>query len=188
MKKLPILESASSPRVTLRPATLEDIEDLRVWKNANKQWFFFKGDITVGQQQEWFKGYLSRDDEALFIVEHEGVKAGTLGVRFPDAERADIFNVIAAPGMAGKGLMKAALTMLCTHVAAKKTKNIGCLVLKGNPAAKFYESCGFKKTEEEKIHDIFALDAAAFKPVEYTATLLPVGVSNDTQTKPEKGS
>lgn len=152
-----VLESASQPRVRLRPAGPEDLEDLRAWKNANKQWFFFKGEITPGMQKEWFAQYLKLKDDVLFIVEHAGKKAGTLGVRILPNGSADIYNVIAAPDAKGKGVMKIALKTLCAHVAAAKTKKIGCLVLKGNPAAKFYEACGFRKTGEESIHDIFTL-------------------------------
>lgn len=152
MKSL-ILEPASTPKVRLRPAEAGDLEDLRLWKNANKRWFFFKGDITPAMQKEWFEGYLKRADDALFLVEREGRKVGALGIRLKNGAY-DVYNVLAAPGESGKGYMKAAMTALCARFADRP---LGCLVLKGNPAAKFYEACGFRRAGGDEIHDAYEL-------------------------------
>lgn len=152
-----ILESAAEPRVRLRGAGPGDLEELRLWKNANKRWFFFKGDITPAMQKEWFEGYLKRPDDVLFIVESGGRKVGTLGVRVKEG-RYDVYNVVAAPGESGKGYMKAALSAVCARFSDKP---LGCLVLKGNPAAKFYEACGLRRAGGDEIHDAFVLGGRA---------------------------
>ncbi|UPT73678.1 MAG: GNAT family N-acetyltransferase [Elusimicrobiota bacterium] len=156
MKSL-LLESASQPKVRLRPVGPGDLEELRLWKNANKRWFFFKGDITPAMQKEWFEQYLKRADDVLFIVEDGGRKLGTLGIRLKDGAY-DVYNVVAAPSEAGKGYMKSALTALCARF---KNRPVGCLVLKGNPAAKFYEACGFRRAGGDDIHDAFVWGGAA---------------------------
>lgn len=168
MDKSLVVETPIAPRVRLRAVGPEDLEDLRTWKNANKQWFFFKGDITPGMQKEWYESYLERADDLLFIVEHAGGKAGAMGFRILDNGSADVYNVVAAPGAAGRGLMKAAMILLCSRIAATRTKDIGCLVLKGNPAAAYYGRCGFVRTGGEPIHDIFTLDWPRFEPVAFT--------------------
>jgi RimJ/RimL family protein N-acetyltransferase len=153
-----VLESRTDPRVRLRPVGPGDLEDLRLWKNANSRWFFFKDEITPAMQKEWYAAYLKRPDDVMFIVEHGGKKAGTMGYRILEKVRADAYNIIAAPGARGKGLMKAAMRLMCDHIAATRTKDIGCLVLKGNPAAAYYETCGFRKTAGDEIHDVFTLE------------------------------
>jgi len=149
--------SPAEPRVRLRSAGPDDLEQLRLWKNSAKAGFFFKGEIDATMQKAWFAAYLERPGDYMFIVEHEGRKAGCLGFRLENGA-ADIYNVIAAPGSEGKGLMAAALRLMCSHIGMQHTKKIGCLVLKGNPALAFYESCGFRAAEDRGDHTVLTLD------------------------------
>lgn len=154
-----VMDSRTEPRVRLRPAGPDDLEQLRLWKNANSRWFFFKGEITPAIQKEWYAAYVKRSDDIMFVVEHDGKKAGVMGYRILQDGRADVYNIIAAPGFEKKGLMKAAMLLMCTHLSEMRVKSIGCLVLKGNPAAAYYEACGFRRTGADEIHDIFTLEA-----------------------------
>lgn len=158
-KETVVLDSRTDPRVRLRPAGPDDLEDLRKWKNANSKWFFFKGEITPAMQKEWYAAYLKRPDDIMFVVEHAGKKAGVMGFRILETGAADVYNIIAAPGAAGKGLMKAAMLLMCSYIAENRTKKIGCLVLKGNPAQEYYKACGFRRTGEDEIHDVFTLES-----------------------------
>lgn len=158
-KETVVLDSRTDPRVRLRPAGPGDLEQLRLWKNANSKWFFFKGEITPAMQNEWYAAYVKRPDDIMFVVEYAGEKVGVMGYRMLENGRADVYNIIAAPGAAGKGLMKAAMLLMCSYIARARTKNIGCLVLKGNPAQEYYKSCGFRRTGEDEIHDVFTFEA-----------------------------
>jgi len=162
-----VVEAEIEPLVRLRAIGRPDIEDLRVWKNSAKAGFFFKGEINELMQKAWFAGYLSRKDDFMFIVEHEGKKAGCLGFRL-EKGRADVYNVIAAPGMGGKGLMTAAMRILCSYIGARHTKNIGCVVLKGNEALKYYDRCGFWISGSGADRDILTLNWDSFRPVKIT--------------------
>ena len=153
--------SPAEPRVSLRAVEPRDLDDLRVWKNANKKGFFFQGDITPEMQKDWFASYLQRPDDFMFVVEHEGRKAGCMGFRLQKDGSADAYNIIAAPGGAGKGLMKAAMRLMCAHIASHHTRDIGCLVVKGNPAVSFYEHCGFKVVGDGGRHHILKLAPGA---------------------------
>jgi RimJ/RimL family protein N-acetyltransferase len=158
------LSSPEEPRVRLRAAAQGDLAELRAWKNVNKAGFFFKGDITEQMQQEWFDSYRKRPEDFMFIVEHEGAKAGCMAVRrMPDGS-VDAYNMIVAPGFAGKGLMRAAMRVMCSWAAASLGKDIGCLVLKGNPALRYYQACGYRVVGDGGDHDVLKLDWTLFKP------------------------
>ncbi len=159
MNRALTIASPAEPRVLLRAAGTDDLDDLRRWKNAAKTGFFFKGEINEQMQGAWFAAYLERQNDYMFVIEHEGKKVGCLGFRL-DKGAADVYNVIAAPGATGKGLMTAAMLLLCSHIGEHHTKNIGCLVLKGNEALAYYERCGFRITGNGKDHDILTLDWA----------------------------
>lgn len=160
MRRSLVVEADLEPSIRLRTINRDDIEDLRAWKNAAKAGFFFQGEINDLMQKAWFAGYLERTDDYMFVVERDGKKAGCLGFRL-EKGAADIYNVIAAPGEGGRGTMTAAMKLLCSYIANHHTKQIGCLVLKGNAARGFYERCGFKITGEGKGHDILTLDWTA---------------------------
>lgn len=161
------LTALSEPRVSLRAAGPGDLDELRVWKNANKTSFFFQGEITPAMQSEWYEGYRKRPDDFMFIVEHEDAKAGCMGFRLLESGAADTYNMIAASEAKGKGLMKAAMLVMCSHIAARHTKDIGCLVMKGNPAVSYYEHCGYKVVGEADDHHILKLDWTRSSPIPY---------------------
>lgn len=160
------LTARSEPRVTLRAAAPGDLEDLRAWKNANKAGFFFQKEITPEMQKEWYASYLKRPDDHMFIVEHEGKKAGCMAFR-AEGGAVDAYNIIASPEGAGKGLMKAAMALMCSYAAEKYTRNIGCLVLKDNPAVGYYRACGFSVIGDGGDHRVFKLVWSKKLPVPY---------------------
>ena len=59
----------SYKRVLLRPLEEKDIEELRVLRNKNQQYFNSTAEITPEQQKAWFKRYLEKDDDCMFAVE-----------------------------------------------------------------------------------------------------------------------
>lgn len=161
------LRASTPPAVSLRAAGPGDLEDLRAWKNANTAAFFFKEQITPEMQKQWYEGYRARPGDHMFIVEHEGAKAGCMGFRTMKDGAVDTYNMIAAPAAKGKGLMKAAMLVMCSYIAARHGRDIGCLVVLGNPAVKYYESCGYKVVGQDEGHHVLKLDWSRFQPVPY---------------------
>lgn len=137
----------SAGPVTLRTIGPEDLEDLRRWKNENKQAFFFQETITPQMQTKWFEGYLKRPDDVMFVVEAGGLKAGCMGYRL-EGGAADVYNIIGAPEGRGKGWLGLAMRLMCEHIRAKHTPRIGCRVVKGNPAVEWYRKLGFRVASE----------------------------------------
>jgi RimJ/RimL family protein N-acetyltransferase len=79
----------------------------------------------------------------------------------------DVYNIIGAPAAAGKGLMKAAMALMCSYAADKYTRNIGCLVLKNNPAVGYYKACGFSIIGDGGDHHVFKLVWSSKLPAPY---------------------
>lgn len=159
-----LIASPAFPGLRLRAAGPGDLEDLRRWKNANVAGFFFKGEITEGMQARWFEEYRGRPNDFMFIVEKDGLKAGCMGFRLLEDGSADTYNMIVDPAAKGRGIMKAAMILMCSHIAGR-TKDIGCLVLKGNPAVGYYEHCGYRITGDGGDHHMLKLDWEKFRPV-----------------------
>ncbi len=167
MNRLFRLTAASSPPVSLRTIGPGDLEELRNWKNANKQAFFFKDEISPAMQKAWFEGYRARPEDFMFVVESGGRKAGCMGFRL-QGPAADCYNIIGLPEAAGKGILRAAMTLMCSYIRGEHAALPGCRVLKANPAVGWYEKCGYRVVGEASDHFRLELDAARFKPCAYS--------------------
>jgi len=154
------------PAVQLRTIEPRDLEDLRRWKNAARAAFFFKEEITPAGQQAWFQGYLARPLDFMFMAEACHLDAGCLGFRILDGA-ADAYNIIGAPAGRGRGLMSAAMRLMCSYILAEHSRTVACLVLKDNPAAAWYRKCGYRIAEERTDHYKMELDLSVFTPCAY---------------------
>jgi len=150
--------------VTLQTIAESDCENLRQWKNANRFSFFFQEIITPEQQAQWFRGYLGRENDYMFIVQREGLSVGCMGFRMLE-HNADIYNVIrASPLPSGKGSMSHAMRLICSFLVAGFSSEISARVLRSNPAIQWYRKNGFR---EAAVHDTFVemkLDLVHFRP------------------------
>jgi ribosomal protein S18 acetylase RimI-like enzyme len=151
LKRLPhILPDPGDSTVRLRLAETADAELLRVWKNANKHAFFYKQDIPPQQQAEWFRNYLERPDDHLYLVEERTDVAfepvGVLGARLIEGT-VDIYNVIRGRHTGGKANMGRALRVLLDAIDAHYREPISCKVLSDNPANAWYMRHGFAIAE-----------------------------------------
>ncbi|MBI3551237.1 MAG: GNAT family N-acetyltransferase [Elusimicrobia bacterium] len=168
-ERFAIATAAGTPAVALRAIAEEDLEDLRLWKNANRAGFFFQEVISREMQTKWFEGYLERPHDRMFLVESGPLRAGCMGFRML-AGAADCYNIIAAPQARGKGLLGGAMRLLCSYIAAEHTARIGCRVLKGNPAVDWYRKCGYRIAGEREDHFEMELDLDRFKSCAYEKT------------------
>jgi len=155
----------SSGPITLRSIGEADLENLRSWKNANRQAFFFKDEITPEGQRAWFQSYLGRPNDYMFVVEAEGRPVGCMGFRL-EPVAADCYNIIGAPQGTGRGLMTHAMKTLCSYILKEHTPRLGCKVLKANPAVGWYQKCGYAIVSDAADYHQMNLDPA-FKAVEY---------------------
>ncbi len=165
MKARLVLEGPSLD-VSLRSIDESDLEDLRVWKNANRRAFFFKDEITPEMQRRWYEGFLARPDDHMFVVEWENLKAGCMGFRLLGGA-ADCYNIIGTPQATGRGVLRRAMTLMCSFIAAEHTREIGCKVLCGNPAVGWYQKCGFSIAEDKGDYYQMRLDWYVFSPCAY---------------------
>jgi RimJ/RimL family protein N-acetyltransferase len=159
LKDTLILEVRSQPGLRLRSAALGDAQRLRLWKNANRRGFFFKGEITPEGQLEWMRRYFERDGDYMFVVEHAGEPIGCMAFRLVDGA-ADVYNVILGNReFEGRGLMSAAFREMLAF-ARRRAGVVGLKVLKDNPAIRFYERNGFAVNADHGDHLDMTLDWA----------------------------
>ena len=155
MKRLPsIIPGPKDTRVRLRLAELEDRENLRVWKNLHKQFYFHKADITPEQQLVWFTSYLERPDDHVYMVEEEErgtwAAVGVVVARLlPDQNAVDLYNIMrGARTAAERTNMGEALRTLCRAARLAYPQPITCKVLSDNPALGWYARIGFVVAED----------------------------------------
>jgi hypothetical protein len=160
-----IVKNTDHPDMRLRMIDIGDIEDLREWKNANKNSFFLRQDITPEQQGSWYASFRERADDFMFVVEQlSGVtwnKIGCMGFRYLADERCvDGYNIIRARkvGDASFSMSDAFRTMLAFADSEYPDQPIRVKVLIGNPAVAWYERNGFKTVEEEDGYFLMEVD------------------------------
>ncbi len=137
-------------KVSLRLITIDNLENLRQWKNDHREFFFFKGEITSEQQREWFDKYQERPNDYMFIVLADNIEIGCIGIRLIDGIW-DLYNVILAlTEYGGKGLMSRALMDIVHFANLQNFVSITSKVLKKNPAVSWYRKNGFVIISEKE--------------------------------------
>jgi len=143
---------AVSEGVVLRPIDVSDLESLREWKNANRERFFHRQEISTAQQEEWFLAFQSRPDDHMFVVESDGIRLGCMGYRII-GDDIDFYNIIRGSTDTGAGLMREAFLKLvaeaCNQYPGRRRR---VLVLADNPAISWYQKCGFVQIAFEGDH------------------------------------
>ena len=79
--------------IILKSIQIDDIEKIRIWKNENKNSFFYKKDISKPEQLVWFKKYIKTVDDYIFIIKYLVETVGCIGFRKIEND-IDIYNVI----------------------------------------------------------------------------------------------
>lgn len=164
MKKNFSITSKELPEVVLRTIEIRHQDNLRKWKNDNREWFFYKEVIPAPSQLEWFNNYLSREKDFMFIVKTEMSEIGCMGIR-ELAGRWDLYNVILGlPEYAKKGIMSRALKLMCSFACKLMPVPITAKVIINNPAIRWYSRNAFliKNTFNEFVE--IELDLSRFVP------------------------
>src|SRR4030042_7081610 len=92
MNRLFSLISDEYPDVILCAIQWGDQENLRNWKNDNRDSFFYQELITPAAQQKWFEMYLRRDEDFMFLIRSGRLNIGCIGFRFRATNWA-VYNV-----------------------------------------------------------------------------------------------
>jgi ribosomal protein S18 acetylase RimI-like enzyme len=127
----------------LRAVGLADQDLLRAWRNANRAAFFETAVVDENRQQRWFRGYLGRADDFLFLVMAGDAPVGCVGVRLVD-DGWDVYNVIRGVGTAAsRGFMGRGLRMAVAFARGRRDLPVTAVVLAANPAVAWYARQGF---------------------------------------------
>jgi RimJ/RimL family protein N-acetyltransferase len=138
------LVSKSNNNVILRSIVQSDIEDLRIWKNDHRKYFFYQELIDSEQQKKWFSQYQKRKNDFMFMIQFKNCYVGCMGFRLLN-NYADIYNVILGrKEYLGKHIMSHALQMMISFILDKYSNNVTAKVLVTNPAFKWYQKNNFK--------------------------------------------
>lgn len=129
---------------TIRLIEKKDLDKLRLWKNANKNRFFFQNEISIEAQQSWFQNYQLQKNNYMYIVEVDLVGVGCMGIRLIN-DYWDIYNVILGETtFAKKGYMSIALKKMIKDAQSVDLKSVELEVLIDNPAVNWYLSNSFQ--------------------------------------------
>lgn len=157
MKKEIVIENTKK-EVRLRTINDKDIDKIRIWKNKNKERFFYKKEITAEEQKKWYANYLKREDDYIFVSEvFDGTKwetYGCIGYRVV-GEGIDLYNVIRGNKTNAISSMKKAMKLIVKYLSKHSYEFIKCDVLVDNPAVEWYNECGF--VIKEKYDDYYVM-------------------------------
>jgi len=137
-----------SPSFVLRAVSVVDLENLRQWKNEQREFFFHKDEISPQQQRNWYAAYQRCPNDFMFMTILDGQSFGCMGIRWLENVW-DIYNVILGRSEFGsRGLMRKAFKIMIAHVLSIKESPITLQVLKLNPAVDWYLKNEFFITAE----------------------------------------
>jgi len=143
-KKISVKALICEGKFAIRSVRECDIETLRIWKNAHKEFFFLKTEITKAMQKEWYRVFSARQNDHMFVVLDSNKYVGCIGARYQD-DYVDLYNIILGDKeFKGKHVMVNALWSIATLSNQLYTdKPIRVRVLESNPAVNWYKKIGF---------------------------------------------
>jgi len=127
----------------------KDLEFIRRLRNENRQHFLDSNYISKQDQQRWYKSYLLRTDDQMFVLEENGVSVGC-GALYNidiDKKKAEVGRFVIDVSHRGKGY-GGILIRLIEEMALSKfeIKELYLEALAANiPAISLYKRMGYKK-------------------------------------------
>jgi len=162
-------------QLRLRSINRQDIEDLRTWKNDNKNSFFLHDDITPEQQQKWFLVFSTRENDHMFIVEQrsegEWKKIGCMGFRrLEDEGCVDAYNIIRSLKIepASFTMSDAFRTMLAYANSIYPDLPLQVKVLANNPAVAWYKMNEFAELKKKDNYVLMQLNLDSVKNLKWS--------------------
>ena len=145
-------------RVELKPLSEDKIEELRVLRNKERQWFVYHGEISKDQQVEWYHKYLKTQGDFMFEVyekKRPDVFIGAVALYDIDAEEktAEFGRiVIDTERTIERGLGYDTTCAACTiGFTLLDLKNIYLdVIIQNKRARKLYEKVGFEALDERQ--------------------------------------
>jgi len=153
--------------VRLRLLEERDLALTRAWRNQDeiRRWFLTSDPITAEQHQEWFRRYLERDDDFVFVIEETEVLRCAVG-------QASVYHVDWSKGRAefgrlmigeeqarGRGLAREATRRLIDEAFGPwglRELHLECL-RENHRALAVYTDCGFVVLEQAGPSTIMAI-------------------------------
>ena len=149
------LTPVASQRLRLRPLLESDLELTRQWRNHpdTRSQFFFDQVITPEMHAQWYKNYLTKTDDFVFVFEskHDGAPLGQSALYnvCSKSNRAEFGRfMLGETEMRSQGFGKEALRLTC-HLGFTQLelKHIALEVKPDNHSAiATYEAIGFVQT------------------------------------------
>ena len=137
--------------IILRDLSYDDIEIIRTWRNDSNNNKYLKniGEVSIKQQEQWYKRYLDSNDEIIFVIEENKMlnrTVGSLALYNILSNTAEFGHMLIGDKDAhGKGIGKKSLIMLLYYAfKILKMEKVYCYVNKDNMSALInYVNIGF---------------------------------------------
>jgi RimJ/RimL family protein N-acetyltransferase len=146
-------------RIRLRLLEEADLAMTLAWRNQShiRRWFVHSDAVTPAQHENWFKQYLDREDDFVFIIEEVGQLSKPVGqvslYKIDKSKRTAEFGrlMVGDPEAKGKGIAKLATSMVLEFgFSCLDLELIYLEVFKDNhPAIHIYLSVGFVSVSEK---------------------------------------
>lgn len=155
------IEPFGNEIVHLRLIEERDLNTTLSWRNLDEArvWFKTSNPISWDQHYAWYKHYMDKDDDFLFIVEVDGQLIGQASVYDIDwvSGRAEVGRFLAAPEGKGKGYIGQACVELIRACAdSLRLRYIFLEVLENNERAiRLYERNNF--VEEQRYEGLIRM-------------------------------
>ncbi|RMF96805.1 MAG: GNAT family N-acetyltransferase [Candidatus Schekmanbacteria bacterium] len=161
-RKIVIYEELSDD-LLLKEIEYCDSENLRRWKNENREAFFYKETITAEMQKIWMDRYFKDSDNFMFIVRYKGTSIGVMGFKIV-SEGAEIYNVILGKKeFGGQGIMGRAIRLMNGFILGMDINYIFLRVLSSNDKAiEWYKKNGFVDKGGKENYRLMVLDLNKF--------------------------
>lgn len=171
-----ILQSTNTLR--LKQAEEADQENLRAWKNAHRQFFYFKDKISPEMQAKWFAKYQLRKHDVMFISQEQDskgnwVSTGCMGYRLENS-KIDLYNILRGARVQGSPhTMSEAFGTMNAWLHQTYRLPITCEVIASNPACAWYERNSMNavgKGDKPEAHVVYQLNTNKISNIKVEAT------------------
>jgi len=132
--------------IKIKPLIYENIEDMRILRNKNRNFFVSSKEISSEQQEKWFQNYIVKEDDYLFSVFYEDIWIGTVSIYDIKDDCAEFGRLMIDKTKVNKKGLGMESTICVCNLAFEKLgiKNIHLEVYKDNIAAiKTYQCARF---------------------------------------------